>query len=276
MTSERERDMAQDISILVIHGMGNQKPNYSRPMRLEINKRLGQDNAERLTWGEVHWAPVLAPRQKAYFDRANRNNDLDLVTLRKFIIEAFGDASAYRKSADRRDTAYEQIHEKVDAIVEELDDPDQPKKPLIVMAHSLGGHIMSNYIYDMQKRQQPPRTTSDFRQMRTLAGFITFGCNIPLFTFAFKKDDIKPIKFPGSKLSAANKNRARWLNYYDPDDILGYPLKSINDAYKDIVDRDIAINVGGILSSWNPMSHTKYWTDNDFTKPVVRFLNSFL
>lgn len=268
--------MAQDIAIVVIHGMGNQDRNFSHPMRDEINDRLGAETAARVSWGEIYWADVLAARQRDYFRRAKNSNELDLVSLRRFVIEAFGDASAYRKTDDRRDTAYEDIHQKVDAIVEELDDPEQPRKPLIVMAHSLGGHIMSNYIYDMQKRQSPPRTISDFRQMRTLAGMITFGCNIPLFTFAYEKTHIKPIRFPGSKLSAANKDRARWLNFFDPDDVLGYPLKPINKAYRDVVDRDIAINVGGVVSNWNPMSHAKYWTDNDFTKPVTRFLRSLL
>lgn len=268
--------MSQEIAIVVIHGMGSQKVNYSHPLRDEISRRLGKEKAKQVTWGEIYWANVLAPRQAAYFKRANRNNDLDLVTLRKFFIEAFGDASAYRKTADRKDSAYEDIHKKVDAIIEELDDPDQPKKPLIVMAHSLGGHIMSSYIYDMQKRRNRPSGPSKFQQMKTVAGFITFGCNIPLFTFAFDKDDIKPIKFPGVWLSSANKDRARWLNFYDPDDVLGYPLKPINDAYNMVVNKDIPINVGGIISSWNPLSHGKYWTDNDFTKPVTKFISSFL
>ncbi len=145
--------MSQEISIVVIHGMGSQKANYSHLLRDEINKRLGKEKAKHVTWGEIYWANVLAPRQTAYLKRANRNNDLDLITLRKFAISALGDASAYRKTADRKDSAYEDIHKKVSAVVEELDDPDQPKKPLIVMAHSLGGYIMSNYIYDMQKRR---------------------------------------------------------------------------------------------------------------------------
>ena len=266
--------MTQDISVAVIHGMGNQEPTFSYPMRDEINDELGKAKASRINWGEIYWADILAPRQIAYFNRARRSNDLDLLSLRKFFIEAFGDASAYRKTANRKDTAYEDIHERIDAEIKRLEDPNQPRKPLIVMAHSLGGHIMSNYIYDMQKPGK--RTISEFCRMRTLAGFITFGCNIPLFTFAFDPIDVKPIKFPGSKLSPSNKALAKWLNFYDPDDVLGYPLKQVNDAYNRVVDRDIPINVGGILSAWNPMSHTKYWTDNDFTKPVVQFLSKFL
>jgi len=49
--------------------------------------------------------------------------------------------------------------------------------------------------------------------METLAGCITFGCNIPFFVFAYAKKDIKPI----------------------------------NQAYNKVIDRDIPINVGGML-----------------------------
>ena len=268
--------MSQDIAVVVIHGMGSQDATFSHPLRDEINRSVGKDHARKIAWGEIYWADVLAPRQNAYLRRTKKSNDLDFLSLRKFIIGAFGDATAYRKSDDRRDTAYSEIHKRVDAVIEKLDDSELPKKPLIVLAHSLGGHIMSNYIYDMQKRQRRRAGTSKFSRMKTLAGFITFGCNIPLFTFAFKKEHIKPIRFPGTGLSVANKARARWLNFYDPDDVLGYPLKPINDAYNKIVDKDIAINVGGIMTSWNPMSHRKYWMDDDFTKPVARFIRSFL
>ena len=61
-----------------------------------------------------------------------------------------------------------------------------------------------------------------------------------------------------------------------PDDILGYPLRPINDAYRRTVHRDIAINVGGLFASWNPLSHARDWTDGDFVRPVARFLATLL
>ncbi|MGB5660030.1 MAG: hypothetical protein WBO54_11155 [Thermoanaerobaculia bacterium] len=71
-------------------------------------------------------------------------------------------------------------------------------------------------------------------------------------------------------------SRPKWLNFYDPGDILGYPLKPISEGYAEVVTRDIAINAGGVFSSWNPLSHNGYWTDNDFTQPVAHFISSFL
>ncbi len=265
-----------NLNILVIHGMGSQEKYYSHPMREEIKDRLGHDLEGRVTWGEVYWADVLKARQTEYLNEAKQNNDLDFISMRRFMVNSVSDASAYRKTADKRDTVYDDIHAKVDRAMADLDDPSDPKRPLVVLAHSLGGHIMSSYIWDLQKPGAAPAGASDFRRMKTLAGMVTFGCNIPFFTFAFRKSDIKPIKFPGSKLPQALKEEARWLNFFDPDDILGYPLRPINFAYRKIVDEDIAINVGGLNSSWNPLSHTKYWTDNDFTKPVAAFIEKLL
>jgi len=37
-----------------------------------------------------------------------------------------------------------------------------------------------------------------------------------------------------SKIRAA----AEWVNFYDPDDIVAYPLRTLNDEYKHAVDRD--------------------------------------
>jgi hypothetical protein len=264
------------LNILVIHGMGSQEKYYSHPMRDEINGRLGPQLAGHVSWGEVYWADVLKARQAEYLDEAKQKNDLDFISMRRFMVNSVSDASAYRKTADRKDTVYGDIHAKVDAVMDKLDDPTDPQRPLVVLAHSLGGHIMSNYIWDLQKPGAAPAGAGDFRRMTTLAGMVTFGCNIPFYTFAFKKSEIKPISFPGSKLPQALKEEARWFNFFDPDDILGYPLRPINFAYRKLVDEDIAINVGGLNSRWNPLSHTKYWTDNDFTRPVAAFLKKLI
>lgn len=265
-----------ELNILVIHGMGSQERYYSHPMRDEINERLGPEPAGRVSWGEAYWADVLKERQTEYFNEARQNAELDFISMRRFMVHSVADASAYRRTEDEKDTVYGDIHAKVTMALKKLDDPDEPQKPLVVMAHSLGAHIMSNYIWDLQKPGAAPAGASDFLAMRTLAGMITFGCNIPFFTFAYRKSEIKPIAFPGSALAPALRERARWLNFYDPDDVLGYPLRPINYAYRKVVDEDIAINVGGLTTSWNPLSHSHYWYDNDFTVPVTDFLRSLL
>ena len=63
-----------------------------------------------------------------------------------------------------------------------------------------------------------------------------------------------------------------WVNYYDEDDVAGYPLKTLNAHYEQVVTRDAPVNVGGLLQNWNPLSHFGYWTDGDVIEPIARKL----
>jgi hypothetical protein len=268
--------MSIELAVIVIHGMGSQSPGFADEMIDEMNDRVSDLNKDpdKIAWRSIYWADITEPRQLKYLRDAKRSNDLDFVSLRKFMLTAFGDASGYRKVDSSHNTTYERIHERISESIKDIYESDlgSSPKPMIVLAHSLGGHIMSNYIWDMQ--HSTDSSLSDFERMNYLSGIVTFGCNIPLFTFAF--NEVVPIDFPPTPLPVELKSKAKWFNYYDPDDVLGYPLKPINSQYKQTVNKDVAINVGGILSSWNPMSHGKYWTDNDFTIPVSKHIAKFL
>ena len=63
----------------------------------------------------------------------------------------------------------------------------------------------------------------------------------------------------------------RWINYYDKDDILGWPLEPLNSSYRQLVE-DVELRTRGVLG-WTPMSHTKYWKSGSFLKPVARLIN---
>ena len=272
--------MPKELAIVVTHGMGSQNTSFADPMINELDTRIRnlQKNPNKIAWRRIYWQDIVEPAQLRYFRAARNQGDLDYVRLRRLVLTALGDAAAYRKAPrGSSNTTYTQIHRRIRDEVRRLyrNDLGSQSVPLIVMAHSLGGHIMSNYIWDMQNAA--PGTVSSlssFEKMENLAGMITFGCNIPIFTFAYSP--VVPITFPAPQLPNAIKAKAKWLNFYDPDDVLGYPLKPINQAYRSVVNTDMPINAGSIFSSWNPLSHGGYWTDNDFTKPVSRFIARFL
>jgi len=120
---------------------------------------------------------------------------------------------------------------------------------------------------------------SDFERMRTLAGIATFGCNIPLFSLAYERfvcfkfpDRHLAAYFPGSTPADKLRDAVRWLNFFDPDDVLGYPLRPLGESYRRARIRDLDISAGGAFSAWNPTAHSQYWTDNSFTKPVAEQL----
>ena len=268
--------MAAELGILVIHGMGSQAPDFASEMIEEINDRIddmGKD-PDDIAWQPIYWADILEPRQSQYLRDAKRTADLNYISLRRFMLSAFGDASGYQLVKGAGNNTYTKIHKRVQNRIKSLfvTGLGSKNKPMLILAHSLGGHIMSNYIWDMQNAVTAG--LSPFERMNRLSGIVTFGCNIPLFTFAY--DNVLPITFPPAGLSQTLKNKAKWLNYYDPEDVLGYPLKSINAAYDNTVTEDIAIEVGGLFSSWNPLSHVEYWTDNDFTIPVSKYIKTFL
>src|SRR3954466_13487919 len=91
------------IGILVIHGMGDQKPGYSDDLKREVNNRLGNISS-RFAWQEVYWADALEPRESELWRRmkAARQPDgsevpLEWQKIRDFVIHNFGDALAYHR-----------------------------------------------------------------------------------------------------------------------------------------------------------------------------------
>ena len=96
----------------------------------------------------------------------------------------------------------------------------------------------------------------------------------PIAIWSLRQVDFgTPIRVPATKLGKHHSGLSgEWINFYDLDDVIGYPIRPLNDAYKQSVTKDVPINAGGLLSSWNPLSHNSYWTDNDVTKPIARTL----
>jgi hypothetical protein len=135
--------------------------------------------------------------------------------------------------------------------------------PVVAIAQSLGGQVLSNYIYDYQKAKGDHPVHSErrpavrkFLGLATLRTFITTGCNIPLFVAGYPEERVEAIN------PAFLPAPFRWINFYDKDDVLGWPLRPLMGGYETLVeDREIQAGQGlsKILASWNPYSHTQYW-----------------
>jgi hypothetical protein len=272
--------MPAKLGILVVHGMGSQKdPHFADKMIDEVNGRVNDLglNPHGLAWQPVYWADLLEPQENNLWRKLSKNHKLNFEDLRKFVLSNLGDAVAYQREPDSSPDVYERIHTRVHDCVAslraKLDDQDAP---LTVMAHSLGSYVMSNYIWDQQRQNNAAiPSPTEFEKMRTLCTLITFGCNIALFSLALQT--YIGITFPPDELVEPLKGAARWLNYFDPQDILSYPVKPLSDGYANNPQiEDLEINVGNIFTSWNPLSHDQYWTDDDFTGPVAKQIASLL
>jgi hypothetical protein len=264
-------------AVVAIHGMGSQVPGYSDALGAAIAERLSERglDANRIAWQEIFWQDITERRQREYLQDIDAAHHLDYMDLREFVVQALGDAVAYRQVPGGG--VYERIHRRIADSLGLLETTDDlaPDTPLIILAHSLGGHMFSNYIWDMQRgRALPGVELSAFQRGASLAGVVTFGCNIPLFTLAF--DDVQAIEFPPRTLQEPARSSARWINLFDKDDVLGYPLRPTSPSYANVVDEDQAVAVGGVWSGWNPMAHTAYWADPDLARPVADLVAAFL
>jgi len=278
--------MSQKIAIAIIHGVGKQDPQFADGMTQELKgrfaKELGQkiqDPASELAILPVYWAPAVQDAEEELWRRMKRGGEMDFTTLRRFLVDFAGDAIAYQPTPkDRR--IYDGIHEKFAESLNRLAAEAGEKAPLCVIAHSLGSVITSNYFYDLQHPKRPliaarvKKKIGDtpLERGETFTLFYTLGSPIAMWSLRYPNFGV-PIEVPSPGLSKHYPDLAgEWVNYYDEDDVIAYPLKTLNEAYRKAIKADREINAGGLLSSWNPVSHLGYWTDNDVTKPIARGL----
>lgn len=133
--------------------------------------------AELLARG-VHWAPVFKTIQTELWARLEASGSMDFKRLRRFVVHALGDATAYHISRGDR-VRYDEIHVETAKVFRELAVADGGTAPLCIAAHSLGAMIASNYIWDLQRSKVPTAVldelgVTDMDQTTLLEQGITF------------------------------------------------------------------------------------------------------
>lgn len=281
--------MPQKIAVAIIHGIGNQTHDFADEMMAELQSRFAKlvagqttNPSLELVMKPVYWASELQAQETELWARLRKGGELDFLSLRQFMVNFAADAIAYQPAPKDRD-AYDRIHARVAASLNDLAGTAGPSAPLCLIAHSLGTVIASNFIYDLEKNARKKLISRKVRNEmddtplergETLTSLYTFGSPIALWSLRYA-DFGRPIAVPSPKLAGhhpAVAPVAEWINFYDEDDVIGYPLRTLNDAYKAAVKEDIQVNAGGWLSSWSPLSHNGYWADNDVTKPIAEGL----
>jgi hypothetical protein len=267
--------MAARAGVLIIHGMGDPEPSYAEGLIRRVRERLGP-SADDAAFEACYWAPILQPKQDVTWQRMLRSGRMDLKAARRWIMSALGDPATYLSGFFRAGRpAYADIHACVRSTLARLSDAlgGRQDAPLVVLAHSLGSVIVSNYIWDEQQGA-PEIGRTPFERMETLTGLVTYGSTIPLFLPPGRPAVC--IRFPPPMLPPPLAAAAVWKNIYDPDDVLGYPLADIWDDPQGTRIVDVDINVGLWPASETPFSHTFYDRDGDFLEHVVELVSAVL
>jgi len=270
------------LAVAIIHGLGSEEQFFSVELKhrivesyVELHESHQEDD---LIFQEIFWGDLVSDSITELNEKVNYKGDLTYPSLRRTFMDYLGVSQAYKSGV--KNNLYKAIHERVRECMHKLASHrrlDTEKTPLVVLAHSFGSIIMSDYIWDIRKEQESSngkqKGVSNFEQFDTFSGYVTFGNPMALFAASNPADFAQPLKVEGKALSEEYQKRAKWYNFYDKDDVVAYPLKGLNAQFDANVNEDIEINVGSAATSWNPACHTGYWEDKDFYAPVAEFLS---
>ena len=285
--------MPQKIAVAIIHGIGEANPSFgdknhpnftsgaARKIKAQFAKLLGEDEEaaeSKLEIEAVYWAPVLQNLEDELDKRLKVKEKLSsFFGLRQFIFHSLADSVGYQITsatppADRE--IYDEVHKCFAQALAKLarNENAGPTAPLCIVAHSLGAVIASNYLWDLQHQSaRIPIGNNPLERGETFALFYTLGSQIPFWSLRHKSFGT-PISVPSSNLAQHYQGlKGEWINFYDRDDLLGYPIQTINEKYAaQVIDKEV--NAGNMATSWNPLSHNQYWTDSEVVHLVAQGL----
>ena len=280
------------VALITLHGMGITPEDYAREITSDLSDRLGS-LFPSLYIGSVYYKGILLDNERRIWERVGRRVRWD--GLRQFLLFGFADAAGLESSKSLHNSVYAEAQSRLAREMYLARAAMGHDGPVVILAQSLGGQVASCYFWDAQissKGQEVQvgiwRNISEFEvaiagsksltvadiaflQGSTVHSVLTTGCNIPIFVAARARQQILPMT-PNSFFT--------WTNFYDKDDVLGWPLADLSEEYARVVT-DVQVNAGGgilgwITGSWNPMSHLQYWRDDEVLDPLTATLKNLL
>lgn len=273
--------MAKTLALITLHGMGDTASDYADELFERLRREVGQPTWDRVVHRSIYYQGILQNNQAAIFGRMRAQ--IDWMQLRKFLLYGFSDAGSLEYKKEVLGSPYWRTQKEIRGQLDQVF-AAAGAVPLIVVAQSLGGHVISSYIWDALRQPQASvgvwhgmptdgvaggSAQDRFRRMRTLVRLYTTGCNIPLFVAGHPS--IEAIPAPHAQF--------RWFNFFDEDDVLGWPLQPLSPSYDQLVE-DVAVNAGSGLvgtlgMSWNPLSHEAYWQDAQVLRHIAASIRQF-
>lgn len=278
--------MSKSIAVAIIHGTGRKEPDFADDIIDVLHEKFPahlsteEKNEANLVIEPIYWADLTRKREDEIWERVKESGPMDNLELRRFIFNVTGDTLAYQPSEGRREL-YVDVHERMAVGFKNLVEKTGPEAPLCVLAHSMGTIVAHNFLYDMQNEEegtydQAKQSDTPLERSETLALFVTCGSPLAIWRLRFG-DAYKAIDFPGQSVEEMYPNlQPKWLNIYDKDDVLGYPISDLTEGYKELAEKgyleDQQQNVGAFWKSWNPLSHKGYFRDKNSLEDLAGYI----
>lgn len=248
------------VGVLLIHGVGRIKEDFGEKFQKNFLEHSNFAPSE-VFFNSVCWEDIIRQEES----RVERTTfGLGWGRLRKFFVDFGGDALGYQISSARVNF-YGSVHRKIDKELGILRRRMGRVSPICVVAHSLGSVIMSDHLWDIQNPESIGlkhwTPGEGLWVTKSLKLFVTMGSPIAVWSLRYPQGG-KPVRV---------SEDGKWLNLFCPNDIISYRVKPIGPYYKEadyIEDREV--HVGGLLTSWNPLSHMGYWKSKSCAGAVAQ------
>lgn len=214
---------SKTLNCIFVHGVGKQKSDFAHDARRYLRSALKSRGIEMYA-RSVHWAPILDDGEKKMLESVGKLGSSNRMSQR-LVVETLADALCYQHKQ-------ETIQYLVDY---ELSQFNNQADEVVVFAHSLGVLLMSDYLRNRPKVK--------------IQKFVSFGTNLQLFNIGRESAFVCPEQLKGV---------GRWTNYWDEDDMLGWPVSGWLPHVK-----DTEVSVGPWWSGWTGLSHIGYFEDKD-------------
>lgn len=244
--------MAGEIRIVVLHGIGRHSEDFYKELEAGLSAELSILGIEEISITGFLFSDISQANQDRYWESVDPKS-ISMDRFREVFLHYFGDAGAYGTRPDDRSGNYRKIHRRLESfLIHELDELKHDGT-LIILAQSFGGHVFSNFYWDYLKKILKPKGLRGLSKSFKL--FITTGCNIPVFVSGLDRPEPFPMPNPDF----------RWINIYDKDDILGWPLLPLGGGFRNAgFIEDIIVDSGLPF-----LSHMKYWTNRRSLKTIA-------
>jgi len=275
-----------DLVILAAPGMGAVDEGFAEPLFQALKSGLGDD------WSRIHADTILCqghlqPNLERVFE-AMQKRDMDYLRARKFMLYGLAEAASQMTDIDQRGGNYDKTQQAIYQTFERAAKATSDTAPVILLSHSIGCSILSNYLWDAQRptishgiwRDGGPKgvhkgSAKDlFLRGKTLAHWYTLGASNPLWTAGLARDQIQAVT------SDTRGYNFRWKNFYHPDDLFGWPLKPLSPSYNQAVYRDYETRplADWSAASWGPqlVSHDGYWQSEMVQKNLLEDVKEVL
>ena len=241
------------VGIIYIHGIHVRKPGYSTRLHqrvldyLEKKQLKGFHPFSDVVFREVYWADVFEGLSDKLRD-FERPAGLTWPIVRNEALMIIAQTLGYED--DRGIGAHEKIHDRIQAKLRELQFEGGADSPVIFVAHSLGSIIASDFIWNHQHRKYG---------FHRLKGLVTMGS--PLAMWGMRWEDF------GVPIVMQSMGRP-WINFVANSDVIGWPLKNLNERYSQEVTKDVILPVTWNWKTWSPTSHVSYWTSQPVAETI--------